>query len=611
MSYRYIAFFLSLTLPRLIILAQPYVVNEKVEKVFSEGFTDVNKSFIITPSSDPKFWGVYGDGYYYMKRKIASPRAIIVNADQTSKNFYIKSKVNLALTGTMQSSIGIIFLAQKGGKGGFIFELNKKKKFRIKELGTGAFITKEGVNGWLKSKIISSPERDNTIEIKGFRGKFDIYINGNYLYSFLNNSYEKGNYGAYIGPNAEAKIFYYNVYKLDIPGVAPEVNLDNLNQQIESLKQENDSLRTIALIRKYSNDDRTAISAIKILEKQLQNVNEENAEIKAIIRKYESKSSKNTDSINQFQSLELLTKIKTIGLERDSILEAFAVIESLNNKANLIEDSLNKEIIINKTKISFMNEELSKLKLEIAESKLTTETDSFDFIKKTPSKPSKISTMTKGLSDSISAKHLEKGILVNNDSLVYELKTPSISSKTTTSFKSENLKINKDSLAINLVENNKKENVDSVHYFEKIDSSNFVSIPVTQVLKTKSSLNTERIDSLVNSEGKSPISKTVIKDTIIVSLADSTHEVSTDSSLINLINKQPTPLLLDTFDEKSEIDLPVDTVGAIELLKKDSIYLHTLDIGSELVVDEDNEVSPSIDSTKSFKINIKKAELKE
>ena len=154
----------------------------------------------------------------YMKRKISSPRAIIVNANETSKNFYIKSKVNLASTGTMESSVGIIFLAQKRGKGGFIFELNKKKKFRIKELGTGAFITKEGVNGWLKSKIIAFPERDNTIEIKGFRGKFDIYINGNYLYSFLNNSYEKGNFGAYIGPNAEAKIFYYNVYKLDIPG---------------------------------------------------------------------------------------------------------------------------------------------------------------------------------------------------------------------------------------------------------------------------------------------------------------------------------------------------------------------------------------------------------
>ena len=63
MSYRYIALFLSLIMQSFISLAQPYVVNEKVEKVFSEGFTDINRNFIITPSSDPKFWGIYGDGY--------------------------------------------------------------------------------------------------------------------------------------------------------------------------------------------------------------------------------------------------------------------------------------------------------------------------------------------------------------------------------------------------------------------------------------------------------------------------------------------------------------------------------------------------------------------
>ncbi len=593
MSYRYIALFLSLIMQSFISLAQPYVVNEKVEKVFSEGFTDINRNFIITPSSDPKFWGIYGDGYYYMKRKISSPRAIIVNANETSKNFYIKSKVNLASTGTMESSVGIIFLAQKRGKGGFIFELNKKKKFRIKELGTGAFITKEGVNGWLKSKIIAFPERDNTIEIKGFRGKFDIYINGNYLYSFLNNSYEKGNFGAYIGPNAEAKIFYYNVYKLDIPGVAPEVNLDNLNQQIKTLKHENDSLKTIALTAKYSDDNTTAISVIKILEKQLQNVNEENAEIKEIIKKYERINSLNPDSTKQFQSIELLTKLKRVRLERDSILEAFSVIESLYNKSTLIEDSLNNEIIENKTKISFMSEELSKLKLEVAESKLTTGTDSLDFIEKEPSKPSEISTITKGLSDSTGTKHSETGIIANTDS------------------SSNDLRINKDSLFIKVVKNNKNENIDSIQYFAKTDSSKSVLVAVTQKLKVESSSNTEQIDSLINSESKSPTSSAVIKDSVIVSLVDSAQEILTDSNLVKLIKKQSSPLPLDSLVKKSEIDLPIDTVGAIELLKKDSIYLHTLDIGDELVVDENNEVKPSIDSTKSVKTNIKKAELKD
>ena len=219
-----------------------------------------------------------------MQRKIASPRAVIANADPISKNFYIKSKILLAPFGTLESSVGIIFLAQRGGKGGFVFEVNKKKKFRIKDLGTGAFITKEGDNGWVKSKSIAPPTRNNTIEIKGFRGQFDIYINGAYIYSFVNSSYESGKFGAYIGPSAEAKIYYFNVYNLDMPGAEPEVNLTNLTNQIEALKLENDSLKTLALTAVYGDSDKTAIASNKnFLEEQIQAVNKENNELKSIL----------------------------------------------------------------------------------------------------------------------------------------------------------------------------------------------------------------------------------------------------------------------------------------------------------------------------------------
>jgi len=550
-------------------LAQPYVVNEKVEKVFSEGFTDINKNFIITSSSNPKFWGIYGDGYYYMKRKIASPRAIIVNADETSKNFYIKTKINLASTGTMQSSVGLIFLAQKGGKGGFVFELNKRKKFRIKELGTGAFITKEGVNGWLKSKIIAYPERDNTIEIKGFRGKFDIYINGNYLYSFLNNSYEKGKFGAYIGPNAEAKIFYFNVYKLDIPGVEPEVNLDNLKQQIESLKNENDSLKTIVLMSKYNNDDITAISAIEILEKQLQTINEENAAIKAIVKKYELSSSMSSDSVNKFQSEEILTDLKIVRIERDSISDAFSVIQSLYDNSKFIQDSLENEIMKNKTKIGFMDEELSQLKLEIAESKLIKGIDSSLFIPKLPSKPSEIIISPKNSIDSIGTKYLEK----------------SLPNKTDLSDK----KFNKSS----------------------IDSSKYLMFAVRPELRLEDSINTYPIDSLANSESKLKTSINIVNDSINISLADSTHKISNDSNLLQLAKNEFENLPSDTLKNKKQINLPPDTVGAIELLKKDSIYFHTLDIDEGFELDKNKFVPSSIDSSKSVKIKVNKTELKD
>jgi hypothetical protein len=603
MKLQHIALLISFLAFEFVCISQPYVVNEKVEKVFSEGFTDINKSFIITPSSDPKFWATYGDGYYFMQRKIGSPRAVIANTDPISKNFYIKSKIILAPLGTSESSVGIIFLAQKGGKGGFVFEISKKKKFRIKDLGTNAFITKEGDNGWLKSKSIAPPTRNNTIEIKGFRGQFDIYINGDYIYSFVNSSYESGKFGTYIGPNSEARIYYYNVYKLDIPGVEPEVNLDKLNQQIETLKNENDSLKTIVLTEQYDNDNKTAISAIKILEKQLQSVNEENAEIKAIIKKQELNSSSASDSINQLQSMEFLRKLKMVRFQRDSILDAFTVIQTLYDKSNFIQDSLENEIMENKTRIGFKNEELSQLKLEIAESKLTKEIDSSFFITKTTSKPSKISTIPKTSIDSISTTSFEKSLPAKTNSSDSELIRSSASSK--------NFKINKDSLFIKVVKNNKEENLEVLQDFKEIDSSKYSLVAVRTEFKVEDSLNTNRIDSLINSKSKSTTSINIIKDSVIVSLQDTTQKKSNDSNLLQLTNKQSALFPLDTIAKKKEINITIDTIGAIELLKKDSIYFHTLDIDEDLEVDENKFTPSSIDSIKSVKIKVNKTELKD
>lgn len=418
-------------------LAQPYVVNEKVTKVFSEGFTDINDHFEITPSSDSKFWGTYGDGYYYMERKIASPRAIVVNADAVSKNFYIKSKVLLGPSGNTQSSIGILFLAQAGGKGGFVFEINKKKSFRIKDLGTGAFITKEGTNGWLKSKIIAPATRNNTIEIKGFRGKFDIYINGSYLYSFVNSSYEKGKFGAYIGANTDGKIYYYNVYKLNIPGAKPEVNLTNLNDQIEALKLENDSLKTIALAAKFGGNDKAAIIAIKVLEEQLKAVNEDNLHLKKILKDYEDSDPK-PDSVkaadDQSFTVGMVERISNLSEERDSVVKSINQIRNNFFKVSFQRDSLRKVNLNLERKMNFLEKHMREIQEEIDALNNEIIPDSIKNLPKKPSTPSQVAAppimpklntsppAIKSIKDSIleaivAPDTIEKSIMIKKDSI--------------------------------------------------------------------------------------------------------------------------------------------------------------------------------------------------
>lgn len=378
-------------------LAQPYVVNEEIEKVFSEAFTDINDHFASTPSNDAKFWGKYADGYYYMERKIASPRAIIAKTKAVSKNFSIKTKLTLGPLGGSDASVGIMFLVKSSSRGGFVFELNKKKSFRIQDLGTSAYITKEGKDGWVKSKELSPATRSNTVEIKAFRGKFDIYVNGSYIYSFINDSYQKGNFGMYIGPNSAASLYYFNAYELDIPGAAPEVNLSNLQEKIDALQEENDSLKTLELTAKFGADNKGAIAAIKVLEKQLRAVNEENTHLKGILKEYEAEDpvySEETIKKDQEQSDILVEKIGKLSAERDSVLEANA---KINNRAFAIayqRDSLRQVNLDLIKKMDFLEAHMKEVQAEIEGIKSISNSPRKEE-PKAPSKPSEVATLPK------------------------------------------------------------------------------------------------------------------------------------------------------------------------------------------------------------------------
>lgn len=359
-------------------IAQPYVVNEKLNKVFSEAFSDVNKNFPITESSNPNFWATYGDGYYYIERKQKSPRAVVANFDGTSQDFCIKSKLNLGPTRSNSSSVGIMFLVQPGGRGGFVFELNRKKSFRITDLGTGAYITKDGDDGWIKNKNISPATRYSTVEIKAFRGKFDIYVNDVYVHSFVNKVYQKGKCGLYIGPESTAKVMYYNVYELTVPGAPKKVDVKSLQEEIDYLRKVNDSLRTETLGKKYGSSNTAAIEAIKILEDQIKAVRDENNHLKEILENYESNEPVTT-SEEEVEKIEInSSKIEALANERDSILSLY---QNSNNELLKVMQSYDSLLSVNKdltSKNEILNNHIEEIQSEIEKINNT----------KTPSAPS-------------------------------------------------------------------------------------------------------------------------------------------------------------------------------------------------------------------------------
>ena len=618
--------------------AQPYVVNEQVEKIFSEGFTDVNSSFPIISSSNPKFWATYGDGYYYMERKITSPRAIVADFKAISKNLAIKTKIQLGPVRSSKSSVGVMFLVQPGGKGGFLFEINRKKSFRIKDLSNGAFITKEGENGWIKSKVIAPATRSNTIEIKGFRGKFDIYINNLYLYSFINNSYQSGKSGVYLGQNASARMYYFNLYELSIPGAPIEVNLENLQRENLLLKEENDSLKTLEIQARFEGNDKGMISAIKILEEQISAVNEEKSQLNKILKEYQDSlpSSKIEDSL-VIPNIAI-EKISLLSSERDSLKFNN---ESLNLKLTSTQkekDSVQFAFEQMKSKMKFLESNLVDVKGQILEIKSHEE----GALVKEPSKPSTLPILPTSIDKTLdSIKEITNSAEILKADSTYEnainidkkigfenskealSKEPSISPNPTslrvkTADKTQVI-TNGDEILKTDSTYKKTIKIDEKIGLEK-DNEALVKEPSITSTPIISPTSISSLDKTIDNTQKGPNVTELLK-------ADSTYEKSINidgeigfENSKEALVKEPSipsappisPTTTSSMDEN--IDNTQEVTSGAQLLKADSTYEHTIDIDEEIGFENNDkedglldEEIPSLTPLRSQVIKVKKA----
>ena len=256
-----------------------------------------------------------------------------------------------------------------------------------------------------------------------------------------------------------------------------------------------------------------------------------------------------------------------------------------------------------------MNEELSAIRLEIAESKLTIYDDSLNSYKIiTASDSLKIDSLPERPQDSGESEFLDTINYQKTDISYDSLPKPAVPSEIVLIPQLHKLK----SDAINN-EAQELENIDSVLNSQKTTFLPSLIINEPSEIIIDDSLKAKTLDSstkLLDSASKpTPILESLEK--LNSSLIDSTIEKPIDSSLVKDIETAPSAL--DSVTPKSEIINPIiiDTVGAIELVKKDSIYIHTLDFDSEIGIDEEKDNgSKTIDSTNSEKTPFKKLKIK-
>jgi len=190
------------------------VKDEFSQLVFSDNFDDDKGNFPSISNSDNLF--VIQDGEYLLRRKNPfNGYSVFTTWKNTLPAYTLVASMKLEEAKVDESSVGLIFMAQEDGTGAFVFEINGKGQYRLKQLIGVNFKLLTGeikTNGWMTSTLLNPVGQSNLVEIRTTKRNYDIYLNQKYLLSFTELAYKMGDIGIAIGPSTKASVSYINVY---------------------------------------------------------------------------------------------------------------------------------------------------------------------------------------------------------------------------------------------------------------------------------------------------------------------------------------------------------------------------------------------------------------
>ena len=326
--------------------------------VIHEDFNTEGEYFKIVTTTDNYF--ILDKGDYLLSRNNKDSEYAIIANNSSVTDFVIKTAVRIGPSENKKASVGIILKAQQDGKGAIIFEINKKREYRIKQLIGDSYQTLSGnakQEGWVKNKLVHGVDEHNFIEIRSEKNIYDIYINSEYLTTFFIPDFTSGSCGLIISPATKARISYYYINtKGESTAVANYTNentasvnetIEQLNKRIVILEENNAKLNNL-------NAETEVLKSEKIKD-----LRQKNGEL-AIV------------SVEQEKEISILKRSNTDLNEMNATLQNenknISKLQQINiqNKKNLVAEELeikklSLEIISKENKISVLNNKISDL----------------------------------------------------------------------------------------------------------------------------------------------------------------------------------------------------------------------------------------------------------
>lgn len=274
-----IAFFLSTSL-----LAQQRIYGTFDVPAFVEDFYESKGSF-PTITTVENYYTVDDSSYFMNRNNPTTPFAVMANYPNELRSFHLSSKLKLGPSETKEQMVGLIFMSQRDSNSAYVFEFNRNKRYRIRRIRNGMVtMMGESVDGWVKSNALLGVDEYNLLEVKTANGDYDFYINGSFVTSFYDNTFEFGNMGFFLGPMTKARAEFFHVYTTE-PSLEEVAKTEN-ELRIEHLEKENEALKN-ELAQSLDAKIVELQGVIQVLETQLVTTNRDNEVLREEIAQYE------------------------------------------------------------------------------------------------------------------------------------------------------------------------------------------------------------------------------------------------------------------------------------------------------------------------------------
>ncbi|HNQ13261.1 MAG TPA: hypothetical protein PKM16_08665 [Bacteroidia bacterium] len=328
----------TLYIKKLAILALVFVANtislngqsikDKFEHMLmSETFDSSGTNWEIAADLDNLF--IIQEGEYVLNRKANNaPYAILSNYTFSEKNFRLIFSIRLEKGSNENSSLGVLFMAQPGASGGYIFEINHLQQYRIKQIidGSYKYISNDGKNsGWVKSSSLKETNSYNFVDIKTLDGLYELYINNVFHLSFKDAKTSGGKLGLVIGPASKGRFDFMYMFGKDA------------------------SIQSMASESKQSSDLVSLAESIINLKSQINTLSDENQILRKTIDAFNAQDNNHAKEKQQFESQIKQLKLDLKGMEKkqDSLIMAN---QELMKYKTIVAGNENSDLIISLSK---------------------------------------------------------------------------------------------------------------------------------------------------------------------------------------------------------------------------------------------------------------------